>query len=125
MTGFLCGDDRIHLEAPNVALALLDEIVETAVGGSVTRTGHALRDWSADPLQPGMGALAGHSRRGGLMAQIAAPDRRVHFAGDATHATLCGTMEGAVRSGLRAADEILRRPVRIPLAEIESRLVRQ
>jgi monoamine oxidase len=125
VSGFLCGDDRVHLESPDVALALLDGVVETAVGASVTRTGQALCDWSADPYQPGMGGLAGRSRRGGLVAQIAAPEGRVHFAGDATHATLCGTMEGAVRSGHRAADEILRRPVRIPLVEIESRLVRQ
>jgi monoamine oxidase len=125
VVGFLAGDERIHLESPDVALALLDEIVETAVGAAVRRTGYTLKDWSADPYMPGMGAGAGHSRRARLVAQIAAPERRVHFAGDSTHATFGMTMEGAVRSGLRAADEVLRRPVRIPLVEIESRLVRQ
>jgi monoamine oxidase len=38
---------------------------------------------------------------------MAAPDGRVHFAGDYTECDLTGTMEGAIRSGQRAADEVL------------------
>jgi len=38
---------------------------------------------------------------------IAAPVGRVHFAGEHTAGTWAGLMEGALRSGVRAADEVL------------------
>jgi monoamine oxidase len=40
---------------------------------------------------------------------IAAPVGRVHFAGEHTAGTRAGMMEGALRSGVRAADEVLAR----------------
>jgi monoamine oxidase len=41
---------------------------------------------------------------------IAAPLGRVHFAGEHTAGAWAGLMEGALRSGARAADEVLARP---------------
>jgi monoamine oxidase len=38
---------------------------------------------------------------------IAAPIGRVHFAGEHTAGTMTGLMEGALRSGIRAADEVI------------------
>jgi monoamine oxidase len=40
---------------------------------------------------------------------IAAPVGRVHFAGEHTAGSRAGLMEGALRSGVRAADEVLAR----------------
>jgi monoamine oxidase len=40
-------------------------------------------------------------------AEVAAPHGRVHLAGEHTAGDFCGTMEGALRSGARAAAEIL------------------
>ena len=38
---------------------------------------------------------------------IASPAGRVHFAGEHTAGAWAGLMEGALRSGARAADEVL------------------
>ena len=38
---------------------------------------------------------------------VAAPCGRIHLAGEHTAAEFCGTMEGALRSGARAASEVL------------------
>ncbi len=40
---------------------------------------------------------------------IAGPIGRVHFAGEHTAGAWAGLMEGALRSGLRAAEEVLAR----------------
>ena len=40
-------------------------------------------------------------------AEVAAPHGRIHLAGEHTAAEFCGTMEGALRSGSRAAREVL------------------
>ena len=40
---------------------------------------------------------------------IAAPIGRVHYAGEHTAGAWAGLMEGALRSGVRAADEVLAR----------------
>lgn len=125
VTGFICGSDRKNLERPENAIALLDEVVATVVGHPVTRLTEATKDWTADPWALAMATTPGEALRGDMVSQVARPYNRIHFAGDYTDAPLCGTMEGAVRSGQRAADEILRRPKRIPLAEIDERLVRQ
>ena len=124
VTGFICGVERAVLESEALAVAALDAVVEVAVGTPVTRLASLTKNWTADPLALGMGAMPSVSQRGALVAVFATPERRVHFAGDYTDVELCGTMEGAVRSGQRAATEVLRMPDRMSLAEIESRLVR-
>lgn len=124
VSGFICGADRHLLECDETALALLDDVVSTAVGGPVTRIASHRKNWTEDPYALGMGATLGFSTRAAMVAQVATPERRVHFAGDYTDVALNGTMEGAVRSGLRAADEVLRAPERIPLDHIGAGLVR-
>jgi monoamine oxidase len=124
VTGFACGRDRVLLESPDAALALLDEMVGIAVGGPVTRLAGITKNWTPDRWALAITTTPGSAQRGELIAQVSQPVNRVHFAGDYTDLGWCGTMEGAVRSGHRAAEEILRRASRIPLSEIEARLVR-
>ncbi|NBE50003.1 flavin monoamine oxidase family protein [Streptomyces boluensis] len=124
VSGFLCGADRQFLESDDAAVAGLDAVVETAVGSPVTRIAATRKDWTPDRFALAMGTTLPAAQRGSLAAQFAFPDRRVHFAGDYTVGRLSGTMEAAVRSGERAADEVLRRPGRMQLAEIDSTLVR-
>jgi monoamine oxidase len=71
-------------------------------------TGDAvLTNWGADPLSTGSYAChpPGWSRRDD--EELCAPAGRVHLAGEHTAAEWCGTMEGALRSGTRAASEVL------------------
>jgi monoamine oxidase len=123
VSGFVCGTDRTLLEDEVAAPRALDELVATMVGAPVERMTHAAKDWTGDPLTLGVTVTPAKGQRGAGVAIAALPYLRVHFAGDYTDDPLCGTMEGAARSGERAAAEVLRRPVRLPLAEIE-RMVR-
>jgi monoamine oxidase len=124
VSGFIAGTQRHVLERDDIALGALDEVVRIAVGAPVTRVASDLKNWTSDPFALGMGATTSRATRRALVAQFAAPDRRVHFAGDHTDVDMGGTMEGAIRSGLRVADEVLRLPVRMSLDEIHERLVR-
>lgn len=124
VSGFMCGADRAVLESDDEALAALDEVVSVAAGGPLTRVAGRRKNWTEDPWALGMGATLGFGFRAALVAQFATPERRVHFAGDYTDLSLNATMEGAVRSGRRAADEVLRMPRRMSPEEIDSRLVR-
>jgi monoamine oxidase len=124
VSGFVCGTQRAALESDEAALAALDSLVETAVGEQVTRIAHVRKDWTPDRFTLSITVTPGYAQRGDIVALAAVPERRVHFAGDYTDIPLCGTMEGAVRSGQRAADEVLRRPRRMSIAEIDSELVR-
>ena len=124
VSGFICGADRATIEDDATALAALDEVVGIAVGAPVTRLAGQRWSWTSDPFALGMGATLPHTTRAPLVAQLATPVRRIHFAGDHTDVALGGTMDGAVRSGQRVADEILRAPARMGLDEIDERLVR-
>ncbi|MER7986155.1 NAD(P)/FAD-dependent oxidoreductase [Streptomyces noursei] len=124
VSGFLCGTDRHLFESDDAAVAALDAVVETAVGASVTRIASTHKDWTPDRFALAMGTTHPATQVSSLVAQFALPDRRVHFAGDYTAGPLSGTMEAAVKSGERAAAEVLRRPGRRQLTEIDSTLVR-
>ena len=125
VTGFIGGRHLTLLAAPEAALAELDETVATATGSPVTRIAGTVKNWSADRWALSVTTTPGSSQRGDVVPRVARPANRVHFAGDYTDFWWAGTMEGAVRSGERAAAEILRRPARIPLPEIDARLVRR
>ena len=114
--GLICGSDRPLIEDEEAALAALDEMVTVAVGSPVTRIAGTSKNWSADPYALAIGAVPGWA--------TATPERRVYFAGGYTDIEISDTMEGAVRSGHRAADEVLRKPARLSLSEIESEMVR-
>jgi monoamine oxidase len=64
-------------------------------------------DWTADPLARG-GYAVFPAGAGDAPAALARPvERTLFFAGEATAGGLAGTVEGAVRSGERAAAEVL------------------
>lgn len=65
-------------------------------------------DWQAEPWS--WGAYEGFTAPGVLVsygASLRAPIGRIHWAGTETAEQWAGYMDGAVRSGLRAADEVL------------------
>ena len=66
-----------------------------------------LTDWGAEGFTAG--SYACHPPGWGARddRDVAAPAGRVHLAGEHTAAEFCGTMEGALRSGARAAAEVL------------------
>lgn len=124
VSGLVCGVQRRVLEIEDQAFAALDQLVETTVGAPVTRIAGLCKNWTPDPFALGMGAAPTFSVLRPLVAQFATQERRVHFAGDYTDVAMCATMEGAVRSGERAADEVLRQPLRLHPDAMESQLVR-
>jgi len=63
--------------------------------------------WSEEPWAWGAFAAPGPGQMTGFMPTIARPEGRVHFAGEHTSSWM-GWIEGAIRSGERAAQEILR-----------------
>jgi monoamine oxidase len=80
VTGVITGAGRPTLGSPQNALALLDHVVEQVVGANVTRTGGAVKDWTADRYAVGWGFRAGAARQDALVAQLGAPEGDVHFA---------------------------------------------
>jgi monoamine oxidase len=71
------------------------------------RGGPVLTNWGSDRWAAGSYAChpPGWSRRDD--DEVAAPYGRVHLAGEHTARDFCGTMEGALRSGARAAAELM------------------
>lgn len=67
-------------------------------------------DWQQDPLTRGAYAYVG-TGTSDAVARLAEPvDQTLFFAGEATDFNLCGTVAGAIASGYRVADEVLRSP---------------
>jgi len=88
-------------ESCNISKSRLSEIVKAI----------DLHDWTADPLSQGAYSyvkVGAHGARESLAESIAST---LYFAGEATMADgSAGTVQGALRSGIRAADEILELP---------------
>ncbi|WP_194238358.1 flavin monoamine oxidase family protein [Streptomyces spongiae] len=108
VTSFFAGAGRGPMADPGTALAQLDDLVEQAVGHRVDRLHSDIKDWWADPLQLGVTIAPPENARSQISAVVSAVEHKTHFVGDYTDAPMAGTLEGAVRSGLRAAEEILR-----------------
>jgi 4-methylaminobutanoate oxidase (methylamine-forming) len=68
-----------------------------------------LTTWNDDPWTGESYTALTVDRSPGDDQLIAAPVGRVHFAGEHTAGSWAGLMEGALRSGVRAADEVLAR----------------
>ena len=68
--------------------------------------GALLSTWDDDPWATFAYSGLGAASRPGDAAIIGAPVGRVHFAGEHTAGEWAGLMEGALRSGVRAADEV-------------------
>ncbi|TRW80291.1 FAD-dependent oxidoreductase [Mycolicibacterium sp. 018/SC-01/001] len=120
----VCGTARARVEQCDAALDELDALLETVVGRRLTRLGGRVKNWSADESFLGMGGAPPITLRGSHVALLAAAERRVHFAGAHTDEMFCDTLEGAVRSGQRAAREVLRHPVRFSTDDCNLKLVR-
>jgi len=90
------------------ALAALDELVSSTVGRPVERHAGIVQDWTRDEYAGGVVSylLGDFPRLPGLLA-MAAGWGFIHFAGEHTADKWATSMDGALRSGDRAADEIL------------------
>lgn len=124
VSALVCGTARAQVEAGDGALDALDALLEVVVGHGLTRIGGVIKNWSADERFLGMGGVPPMSLRGSHIALLAAAERRVHFAGAHTDDLFCGTLEGAVRSGQRAALEVVRHPERVSADYCNTKLVR-
>jgi monoamine oxidase len=124
VTSFLTGQARHLLADEKAALTALDELVAQVVGGPVTRLRGEVKNWWADPLAMGVTVTPFDAARPAIAGIVAAMERRTHMAGDYTEPGMAGTLEAAVRSGLRVADEVLRTPQRFHIDDINERLAR-
>ncbi len=124
VTAFCTGEARHLLADEEAALAQLDALVTQVVGGPVTRVRGEVKNWWADPIAMGVTVTPFDPSRPAIAGVLSAMERRTHLAGDYTEAGMAGTLEAAVRSGLRAADEILRSPQRFHIDDINERLAR-
>ena len=68
-----------------------------------------LTAWADDPWARGAYSTAGLATRAGDEDRLAAPSGPLHFAGEYTAGPWSGLMEGALRSGIRAAREAAQR----------------
>jgi monoamine oxidase len=66
----------------------------------------AVRQWALEPWSRGAFAIFRPGQMTAMAPVIAAPEGRVHFAGEHT-STWTGWMEGALESGERAAREVM------------------
>lgn len=89
-------------------LRAMDELVGTATGIRPERLGGIVQDWTQEPYAGGVVSMphGDQPRRTSLLAQRVGP---IHFAGEHTAELWETSMDGALRSGERAADEVLRR----------------
>lgn len=90
------------------AAAVAVESLRNALGSRLTPSRALVFDWQADPLARGAYSWV---PVGALKAQrlLARPVGPLHFAGEATHFEgACGTVHGAIETGLRAAAEVAR-----------------
>jgi monoamine oxidase len=84
-----------------------DRAAELRPDLAVDRTGALLTTWNDDPWAGESYSARTVSVEPGDDDLIAQPSGRLHFAGEHTAGDWAGLMEGALRSGLRAADEVL------------------
>ncbi|WP_370937397.1 flavin monoamine oxidase family protein [Amycolatopsis sp. cg13] len=98
--GFLRGEES--------ALAALDGIVSAVLGRPARRLAGIVKDWTREPFAGGVvsSLLGDFPRLPSLLAQSVGP---VHFAGEHTADMWATGMDGALRSGKRAADQVLSR----------------
>lgn len=95
------------LDDQDRALAVLDRQIEAMVGFEPTRIGGVVQNWTREEFFGGVVS----SQSGGVPRRevLAASLGSLHFAGEATGARWATAMEGAARSGERAADEVIQK----------------
>jgi monoamine oxidase len=112
MTAFAFGPRGRELGAlaPDVRKKIvLDALVARFGGRAATPVDFAERDWGSEEWS--QGCYMAHMPPG-VMTQygrlLRAPCGRIHWAGTETATESHGAIDGAIRSGIRAADEVLR-----------------
>ena len=88
--------------------AVMGELVERFGDKAASPVGYHEQDWSLEPYSGG--GMISHAPPGVLTEfgyTLRAPCGRIHWAGTETSAVMCGWVDGAIRSGERAADEVL------------------
>ena len=90
------------------ALQALDEMVGVVAGPEPRRLAGVVHDWTSEEFSGGVvsSVMGDHPR---LASQMAHPVAALHFAGEHTADMWITGMDGALRSGLRAADEVIQR----------------
>jgi monoamine oxidase len=123
VAGFAAGAHRRILDDEEAALEALDRIVSALLGRPARRLAGRAKHWTADRYARAVGSPPSvvHAEAVPVMS---APHGRVAFAGDYAELPFFGTLEGAVRSGIRAADEVLDWPRRV-LAEAADALAEE
>ncbi|GCD88136.1 NAD(P)/FAD-dependent oxidoreductase [Nocardioides sp. LS1] len=112
------GDGVLRDEAR--CLRALDELLGAATGLPVQRLAGLVQDWTREPYAGGVVStlMGDFPRLPSLLAQGVGP---IHFAGEHTAEMWQTSMDGALRSGERAAAEVLhRRHLRRPIATLTS-----
>ncbi len=110
LLGFVEGDEARRLSGRPEAerrAAVLDSFVRYFGPEAARARDYIDRDWSSDPWT--RGCYAGFLQPGSLTSygpSIRTPVGRIHWAGTETAEDWNGYIEGAIRSGERAADEI-------------------
>ena len=104
----ISGPDHGPATAASVAerLALVDRIAPGA--GDAARSGAVVHAWARDPFARGSYSAA-RPGQDSTWPDLARPYGLVHFAGEHADDGYSGFMEGAVRSGQRAARQVLAR----------------
>lgn len=108
LTAFVTGPRSDALRPPPGPVARVFDVLRPHLQGAELVDSQVV-DWGADPWSHGgySSAAPGGTHLRGVLA---APYGQVYFAGEATDATSPGTVSGALRSGTRAAEEVLRLP---------------
>jgi monoamine oxidase len=110
LIAFVPGDDARRLSQVDAATrkqAVVDSVVRFFGPDAATPAAYIDKDWVADPWSGGcyVGIMPP-----GVMTELGAalrqPCGRLHFAGTETAIRWAGYMDGAIESGLRAADEV-------------------
>jgi monoamine oxidase len=100
--------DLLEMSASERRDAWLKEVSKRLGPKALSPSAYLETDWSAEPWS--LGGMIGHLPPGVLTSYgpaIRQPFGHVHWAGTERATTMHGLMEGAVRSGERAADEVL------------------
>jgi monoamine oxidase len=108
VTTILSAESEPHGLAQDDVLGHIDSALVEITGNAVTRLGGAMVSWTDDPFARCIARAPIGDQRETVLREIKRPlDKRVFFAGEHTDERPGpGGMDGALRSGLRAADEV-------------------
>jgi len=110
IVGFIAGNDCRALEAagPEGRRAVVLDVLERAFGPRARRPVEVVEQhWPAEPFtRGGPVAVSAPGALSGFGPALRAPVGPLHWAGTETATEWCGYLDGALSSGVRAADEV-------------------